>query len=198
MRCSVRSVFGLLVHIIRGIARSISDHHPPGVIPRFRWLSSSLQATPSYDLFSHIVANLDLVLLAPVGCTWFHVPCYPLRFKCLLTSWTRIRPVRVLHQHFGYFPWPRSTTYGCFFCPSVVRTNFVPMDDFFDVLLHWTNCHVSIGETTPFLSVTSVSPLVSDAKPVHVIHYFGLPSFPNAKNTRTLIIGDEWEHHFLR
>ena len=35
-RGSVRSVSSLMVHIIRVIARSISDHHPPGVIPRFR------------------------------------------------------------------------------------------------------------------------------------------------------------------
>ena len=65
------------------------------------------------------------------------------------------------------------------------------MDDFFDVLLHWTSCHVFIDETTPFLSVPSVSPPVSNAKPVHVIHYFGLPSFPDANVARVLIIGDE-------
>ena len=119
------------------------------------------------------------------------VTCYSLRFKCLRTFLTRIRPVRVLYQNFGYFPWPRSTSYGCFFCSSVVGTDLVRMDDFFDVLLHWTSCDVSIDETTSFVSISSVSPPVSNAKSVDVIHYFGLPSFPDANVTSMLIIRDE-------
>ena len=73
---------------------------------------------------------------------------------------------------------------------------FVLMDDFFDALLHWTVCYVSIGETMPFLSATSVSAPVDNAKPVHAIHYSGLPSFPDANVARKFVIGDEREHNF--